>query len=212
MLTMISLPQAHIVELPSYNFRNVDWDDFRRDLAKRLEELQEPGPISMERQLHKAIKGLTSALQNTIHARIKMKQPRPDSKRWWNSNLKKMKKELNKLRTEPFKLRTLTHHPIHDLHRQKSNQYGEEFLRAKRQHWTDYLEEISANKIWTANKYIKEPVGDGSSPRIPTLKVKNANSTEVEVNNNKEKATHFAKSFFPPPLASSFIPHDYTYP
>jgi hypothetical protein len=71
---------------------------------------------------------------------------------------------------------------------------------------------MSANEIWTADKYIKKPIRDGGSPRIPTLKVKNANSTEVEVNDNKEKTTHFAKSFFPPPLANSSIPHDYIYP
>ncbi len=211
-LTTISLPQARITEPPSYDFRNADWDDFRENLASRLEEVPEPAPITSERQLHEVLKGITSALQDTIRTRIKIRRPRPDSKRWWNSDLKKMKKELNKLRTESFKLRTLTHHPIHDQRRLKSNQYGEEILRAKQQHWTDYLEELSANEIWTANKYIKEPIGDGGSPRIPTLKVKDNNGREIEVNENMDKATHFVKSFFPPPPTTTSIPKEYIYP
>jgi hypothetical protein len=57
---------------------------------------------------------------------------------------------------------------------------------------------MSADKIWTANKYIKEPIGDGGSPRIPTLKVKNAAGIETLINSNEEKARIFAKTFFPP--------------
>jgi hypothetical protein len=133
-LTIISLPQARVVEPPSYNFRNVEWEDFRKNLASRLEELSEPTPIMTEGQLHERIKELTNALQDTIRTRVATRWTRLDSKRWWNSDLKKLKKELNKLRTESFKLRALTHHPIHAQCRSKSNQYREEIVRAKRQH------------------------------------------------------------------------------
>lgn len=58
-----------------------------------------------------------------------------------------------------------------------------------------------ANDIWTANKYLKSPVGDGGAPRIPKLKVKDDEGIVTEFNENEDKAKIFAKLFFPPPPA-----------
>ena len=55
--------------------------------------------------------------------------------------------------------------------------------------------------IWTANKYIKTPIGDSGAPRIPTLKTKNEAGITIEVNDNEDKAKAFVKAFFPPPPA-----------
>ena len=79
-----------------------------------------------------------------------------------------------------------------------SNRYCEEIQTAKHRHWSDYLEEMDANDIWTANRYLRNPVGDGGSPRIPTLKTRNANGDTTETNDNQAKAALFADTFFPP--------------
>src|ERR1700678_3253109 len=50
-----------------------------------------------------------------------------------------------------------------------------------------------------ANKFIREPSGDGGSPRIPTLKVRNQEGREILITDNEGKARTFAKMFFPPP-------------
>jgi hypothetical protein len=73
---------------------------------------------------------------------------------------------------------------------------------------------MTANEMWTANKYIKEPVGDGGNPRIPTLKVKNAAGIETLVNDNDKKAKTFASVFFPPPppAENAFIGYGYPEP
>src|SRR6266571_9151963 len=42
-------------------------------------------------------------------------------------------------------------------------------LHVKKQHWTDYLEDMTASNIWMANRYLREPAGDGGSPHIPML-------------------------------------------
>jgi hypothetical protein len=63
-----------------------------------------------------------------------------------------------------------------------------------------------------ANRYIKEPSGDGGDPRIPTLKVNESDGSIRNINTNDEKAKAFADSFFPkPPLVSS-VPPNYAYP
>ena len=209
--TEISLPQERTTEAPSYNFREVDWTDFRKNLEARLKDLNAPQPLTTEIQFQKAAKDLTEAIQDTIRTRVKIRRPRPDSKRWWNSDLKKMKKELNKLRVESFRNRALTDHPIHRDVRRLSNKYGTEILKAKRQHWTDFLEEATVDDIWTANRYFKEPSGDGGRPRIPTLQVNQGGNT-TNINDNEEKATIFAKTFFPTRPTNSSVPTRYVYP
>jgi hypothetical protein len=75
-----------------------------------------------------------------------------------------MKRKLYKLRRDSYKLRALTNHQIHRELKQANSKYGEEILKAKRQHWSDFLEEATASSIWTMNRYIKEPSGDGETP------------------------------------------------
>lgn len=51
-------------------------------------------------------------------------------------------------------------------------------------------------------------MGNGGLPRIPTLQRPN-NST---ANTNKDKSVALAQAFFPPPAATSSVPHNATYP
>jgi len=122
-----------------------------------------------------------------------------------------MRKELNRIRADSYRNRALTDHTSHK-ELMKSNTYGEAILLAKKQHWENYLEEMTSDEIWTANKYLKEPVGDGGNPKIPTLRIKDKQGTEINMNNNWDKANLFAVSFFPPPLANANVPANYIYP
>src|SRR5260221_4521707 len=105
--------------------------------------------------------------------------------------------------------------PNHSIHRElktQCNKYGENIIRTKKQHWADYLENMSGSDIWTANRYIKQPVGDGGSPRIPTLHTKDGEGVERETRSSEDKASLFANTFFPPPPATSSVPPNYAYP
>lgn len=57
---------------------------------------------------------------------------------------------------------------------------------------------MSTAEIWTANKYLKELVGDGRLPRIPQLKMTNAAGRAISTEDNTSKANLLAKTFFPP--------------
>ena len=141
-----------------------------------------------------------------------MTKPRPDAKRWWNGELKRARKELNRIRTASFLFRALADHPSHEELRFKSRRYGELIVQAKHQHWTTYLEEMTAADVWTANKFIRELAGDGGSPRIPTLRVVNQAGEQVLINDNEDKARTFIKMFFPPPPPRVEDYEDYEYP
>lgn len=76
-----------------------------------------------------------------------------------------------------------------------------------------------ADDIWTASKYLKEPVSDGSNPRIPTLKVDAPGGLAREVNTNEGKAIIvlailLGNTFFfsPKLLTLSGTPREYDYP
>jgi endonuclease/exonuclease/phosphatase family metal-dependent hydrolase len=210
--THVLLPQERINSSPSFNFRETDWDEYRKELKLRLQLTPDRPTINNVEQLNTAIGNLTQALQDTTKKIVKRSKPRPDAKRWWNGDLIKKRKELNRLRSDSYNHRATANHPSHRELKKKSNKYGEAIIQAKRGHWANYLEEMTASEMWTANKYIREPVGDGGNPRIPTLKTKNAAGREVPVNSNEEKADLLAKTFFPPPprIVNDFA--DYVYP
>ena len=211
-ITQILLPQERTNTAPSYNFREADWDEFRTKLKPRLGTTPENPIINNSEQLKVAISDLTQALQDTIQEVVKRSKPRPDAKRWWNGELIKLRKELYRIRTELYNYRAIADHPSHSELKQKSNAYGEAIIKAKRSHWSNYLEDMTANEIWTANRYIKEPIGDGGNPRILTLKVKNARGIETSINNNEEKAKIFATIFFPKPPPTENVFENYEYP
>ena len=119
--TNITLAQEWAEAPPSHNFREVDWDSFKQKLRARLNTTPNPKIINTLGQLTEAINQLTQALQVTIQKNIVKSKPRPDVERWWNSVLKKMKKELNRLRAQSFIFCTVADHPSHEELRSKSN-------------------------------------------------------------------------------------------
>src|ERR1700678_198148 len=213
-VTTLQLPQEWVDNAPSHNFREVDWDDFRKKLTVKLGTALDPRRVDDQEKLSTAVEALTKALQETIHENVIKMKPRPEAKRWWNGDLRRARKELNRLRSDSFRNRALANHPSHEELRTKSSQYGEQIVQAKRQHWINYLEDMTAADMWTANKFIREPVGDGGSPRIPTLKVKSQEGVEILVNDNEEKARIFARLFFPPapPIQENYDQFEYPEP
>ena len=211
-ITNILLPQERATVHPSHNFREADWDNFRSKLKLKLQLIPDPPNIDNVEQLTLEAEQLTQALQKTISEEIPITKPRPDSKRWWNGDLKRKRKGINRLRTVSYRYRAIADHPSHAELKIASGQYGEAIILAKRQHWTNYLEEMTSADIWTANKFIKEPVGDGGCLRIPTLKVRNEAGDITYINNNEDKATTFAKIFFPPPPPAPDVQEHFEYP
>ena len=47
-LMVLELPVEQEQKSLTRNFREVDWDEFRKELGARLDELQEEGPIQNE--------------------------------------------------------------------------------------------------------------------------------------------------------------------
>ena len=123
-----------------------------------------------------------------------------------------MSKKINKLSSISYCYQAREDHPSHRDLRQLQKKYGKAIVQAKQKHWTDYLEGVTVDDIWTVNKYVKNPVSDGSNPRIPMLKIAGLDGHVREVNMNNGKAKVFSDAFFPKPPQTSRVPVNYNYP
>jgi hypothetical protein len=210
----IDLPQERSTSKTSYNFRAVDWEDFQGNLAIRLFEIPPPQQITTIQQFREAAEDLTVAIQDTIRTRVPENKPCPFSKRWWNNDLSQQKTAIKKLSRLAYKFRALPDHASHTELRKVRNMYGEAIVEAKRGHWEEFLENAAEQDLWTANKYFKEPTGDGGKTRIPTLKVpeEGEDSFLEEINTNEGKAKVLAQQFFPEKPECSRVPENYNYP
>ena len=170
-----------------------------RSLACLLNANPTPPKIQNPEQIKTALDTITTAIITTISVTVPISKERPDAKRWWNSKLTAMRKNLNKLRSISFKFRALTNHPSHKALKRENNRYSDKIILTKKQHWENDLENITATDIWSAKKYLKDPPGDGGQPRIPSLKTTYATNIAITADNNTDKATLLASTFFPPP-------------
>ena len=127
---------------PMYNFRLMDWGEFRAELTTRVMDIAAPGPIMTEAVFHNAVSELTGVVQDTIHTTVQLLLPLLFSKRWWNKNLKKLKKEKNKLSSLSYRYRTAPSHSSHKEHRRVWNLYCEEITNTKQEHWAAFLEDM----------------------------------------------------------------------
>ena len=198
-ITKIQIPQQKASTLTTFNFRDVNWPAFRSNLRKKLNRSPTPHQFQNPEQITTALNSLTSSIQSTIQEIVPLSKPHPDTKRWWTPQLKNMRKKLNRLRNLSFQYRAIANHPAHSKLKRDSNTYSEAIIRTKRNHWENFLNELSSADIWTANKFLNNPPGDGGLPRIPSLKTTNPTGNIISTDNNEGKATIFAKTFFPPP-------------
>jgi Endonuclease-reverse transcriptase len=211
-VTVLDLPQDR-VEVPlTRNYRMANWESFVEGLKVNLEAVPLPKDLKTEEDIQSAARDLTTTLQKMIEEQIPTSKPCPHLKRWWNSDLQALKEKLNKLSTEALRQRAIPNHSSHELRKMAAQEYGKAILKAKKQHWVDFLEEASDRDLWTSNRYLKDPISDGGKARIPTLKVQNGDGTLKEVASNAEKAETFHRIFFPPKPAVSLVPANFQYP
>lgn len=211
-VTVLDLPMEKTTAQPTRNYRMTDWEEFREAVLKKLESLRLPGELDTVSDLEEQTQRLTEILQETIDEQVPYVEFSPYMKRWWSKELEKMKKTMNRLSRDAWKERFNTDHPTHREHKVFKNKYAEAIFTAKKKHWEDFLEEATEREMWIANKYIKDPVGDGGNPRIPTLYTKTPNGRQKHHDTNEAKAAAFGEAFFPPRPKETSVPTNQQYP
>jgi hypothetical protein len=201
-LTKLNVETTIAEESITHNFRDVDWEEFNKELQKQLTMSCPVTIINTQPQLNSACKTLTKALQNTIQKTVPISRICSKSKRWWTKELTILRCQADKLGRKASKLSHLPYHYLHAEHTAAVKLYRTTLENMKRQHWRDWLEKAEDPDIWTVNKLINSQPTDGGKNRIPVLTHKIGNEEHRAMTNN-EKSSALAHSFFPrrPPLA-----------
>ena len=136
---IIDIPQDRNNPKISFNFRTTDWNAFRKRLILNLEMILLPNIIKNNKELQQAANDLTKNIQKTIKEQVPVSKPCLHSKRWWNNELRELRRKLNRLSCKTMRFRVLPHHPCHTECREGAHAYGQAILEAKHAHWTNYL-------------------------------------------------------------------------
>ena len=191
----LGLVTSEIKPIP--NFKEVDWEEFRKSLATHLGPVQPEEQILNQRQLDERCGSVTEAIQSTIREQVPVTELTSKSKCWWTKELTQMRSRSNKLGRQSYRHRNELDHAIHAQHKEAAKRYEGTLEYNRKQHWRDWLERADEPDIWTANRYITAPTTDGGKARIPVLKYK-VERQEISARTNGEKSDALAKSFFPP--------------
>lgn len=80
-----------------FNYKSADWDSLRKALQIRLRELGEPSEATSPDDVQAKYEVLTRIIAEVVNANVPKKKASPFMRRWWSSELTKMRKEVNRL-------------------------------------------------------------------------------------------------------------------
>ena len=178
------------------NFRDIDWEDFCKEMEERLKKFNLPKRIKTQVELDHKCDRLTVALQETIGKAVPISAICPKSKRWWSKEIKELRRQFRKVGRKGSKYKNHPNHPIHKEYNEAQRKYDTATKYNKKHHWRDWLERATDLDLWTANKYISAPASDGGSTRIPALRYQEGRDEKI-ASANKGKSEILAKAFFP---------------
>ena len=92
-----------------------------------------------------------------------------------------------------------------------ANKFKEVMRETRDQDWKDWLESVSQQDLYIANKYISNEPSDYSNARIPPLHT-TINRLQDTAKSNEDKVKALAELFFPLLPLISHVPLDQTYP
>jgi len=124
------------------NFREADWDKFRKELEAQLCLIPDPCTLLDEVQFRRAIDDLTKALQQTIEAAVPLSRPSPPLTQMVEQRPVPAEERTEPARSQSYKYRAIDNHPSHSAHKATRGEYRDAIKHAKEQHWQGFSEEV----------------------------------------------------------------------
>lgn len=209
--TDLDISKIHAEQATRHNVRATDWKAFRERLTEKLADLPAAKEIETEEEFYRCLNALTEALQATIKDIVPVSKTSPFSKRWWNSNLDRLRQETKAAGRRSYTHRRLRDHPTHEAYRIKRNEYADCIKKTKKSFWEAWLEELKDGDIWTAHKVVSNPGMFAGRTRVPDLRYRVDGEERVAVA-NADNAQAFCSTFLPQDNEATQMFDDYTYP
>src|SRR6266550_3218959 len=137
-------------EQQRFCFKETDWDEFRKTLKAKLDEIPKTKTIPSIHEFDQMLTSLDRAVHETIEKVVPKAKFSPHMKRWWSSGLKRLKKAVTKKGRKAYNQRFNPDHPAHREYRHLRSEYTAAIREAKLNHWTEWLESLNQTTVWTA--------------------------------------------------------------
>lgn len=136
--------------------------------------------------------GLMGVVLEAIDKLVPLAKPSPDAKRWWTTDLARLRRAYTYWRNQARSQRRRRQRSPDREKRAKEagKEYYDAIRRQKKAHWDDFLAD-GAN-IWQSVRYLK-PGGDTMSDKIPPLRRPDGTRTRDKA----ERAEELLNVFFP---------------
>lgn len=210
-VTILDIPISRSSAPPSRNVRLADFEKINKKLKERLTARCPAVLIENKNDFEPTVNLFIDIINEVLDEEAPLTKPCPYTKRWWTKELTDLKEDKNRLSNQAYKFRAIPNHPTAAKHKVAVNKFAEVLEATRSKHWTDWLEDISTQDVYIANKYVTSEPTDYSSARIPSLKT-TVNGIPHVASTNTDKSEALSKTFFPPRPTTSAIPDDYEYP
>ena len=143
-------------------FRNAPWKKICDVITAKL------AMIPVRSDVQEQTNQLMSVVSETVHMLTPRAKPTPYAKRWWTSDLTRLRKEYTQRRNRARNLRGtgIRDRVLETLTKEASKQYHDAIRKQKKDHWNEFLED-DAN-TWQAAKYMS-PNRGSSFDKVPPL-------------------------------------------
>src|SRR5579859_2339244 len=178
------MPRLTTPMQPPYNFSKTNWKVLETKLQESLPPIPTPETLSAEEAIDKFATEITNAICNAIAKTTPRKKPSPFSKRWWNDDLTKSRKELNQARN--LHMRTNSNVDWEQW-KKKRNEYNKKVRNAKYNTWKQFVESADEKSIWTIKKYMHSKPTQHYIPMINDMATTNE---EKRRNSGKSSSLH----------------------
>ncbi|KAH6893984.1 hypothetical protein BKA70DRAFT_1087167, partial [Coprinopsis sp. MPI-PUGE-AT-0042] len=142
------------------NFRGTDWEEFRKEMTRQLEEMGPPVDLATGEELEEALEKLETAIQQAITAVVPLSKGSTGRKRWWSRELEQMRKEVGRKARATRRWRHTPIHPSHGEYEEAREQFGRMLIKAKKEFWEDWLEGLDTETAWVAHKFVRMEATD----------------------------------------------------
>jgi hypothetical protein len=186
--------QRAVVETKK-NFRAVDWKELVKSMTEQLATITPPKELESLMEFETAVQSLEGVIADVIEEVVPVATVCPKSKRWWSRELKDARAKARRWGKIAKKYK-MVDHPSHEEFRRARNDYRQLIKSTKKSFWENWLEEVSGEQVWKANKFVTAPNSDGGKARVPALKEMGDNREERMVKDNASKSAALHRAFF----------------
>ncbi|KAJ3792890.1 hypothetical protein GGU11DRAFT_653855, partial [Lentinula aff. detonsa] len=95
--TIVDTRAPHADQRNRWNWSKTDWGKFKERMRQELEKIPHPRELNNTDEFHDALNNFDDIFNRLREELVPKAKPSPHQQRWWNTQLKEMKQQMNNL-------------------------------------------------------------------------------------------------------------------